>query len=246
MLRLKEQTMASSNQLTEKFQQLSQREQLLILLVGIVAIVMVTFTLFIDPVWQNITKISQQNVQIAQKNNDTATMIADLQQHLAADPNAALKQAIAKQQLQLNNLEQALVSLTTELIDPVEMRQALSQWLKLNAGVKLKAFEVLSPEPIKLVDEQTQKQAEQANKALKKSLTNSTQSATETQLYQHGIKITVTGSYFKIRDYLQYIEQSQWKIFWHKLDYQLVRYPKSEAVVELYTLSTHKEFIGVE
>lgn len=229
--------MAKTSQLQQKFQQLTSREQGLILMVGIVAIVMLSYTLMLDPLWQNISKLNQQNKEISLKNNDTATMIAELQQHLADDPNAELKQTIADQKQQLANLEQALLSLTAELIDPVEMRQALSQWLKLNAGVKLKAFEVLAPEPIQLVVESQQNMETEQHQKAKQN---------EVQLYQHGIKLTLSGSYFKIRDYLQYVEQSQWKIFWKQLDYKSIRYPQSEAVIELYALSTHKEFIGVQ
>jgi len=36
-----------------------------------------------------------------------------------------------------------------------------------------------------------------------------------------------------------------WKFFWQEFNYQLKEYPVSELEIEMYSLSTKREFIGV-
>ncbi len=63
------------------------------------------------------------------------------------------------------------------------------------------------------------------------------------QLYQHGLRITLTGTFFDIQAYLNTIEQLPKKFYWRIFDYQMQRYPQAEVVMEIYTLSMNKEFI---
>ena len=64
-------------------------------------------------------------------------------------------------------------------------------------------------------------------------------------LYRHAIKIKLSGSYFQLRDYLIQLESLSWKFFWQEFNYQLKEYPVSELEIEMYSLSTKREFIGV-
>ena len=65
------------------------------------------------------------------------------------------------------------------------------------------------------------------------------------RLYRHGIKIKLQGQYFQLKDYLMQLENLSWKFFWQEFDYQLKAYPVSQLEIEIYSLSTAQEFIGV-
>ena len=43
-------------------------------------------------------------------------------------------------------------------------------------------------------------------------------SVSNINLYRHGIKITLSGRYFELRDYLLQLEQLSWKFFWQEFD----------------------------
>ena len=87
----------------------------------------------------------------------------------------------------------------------------------------------------KKAEKQTNETANSDNQAQTKQL----------RLYRHGIKIKLQGHYFALRDYLTQLEGLSWTLFWQGFDYQLKAYPESELEVEIYSLSTAREFIGV-
>jgi len=68
-------------------------------------------------------------------------------------------------------------------------------------------------------------------------------SDSEVLLYRHGLRITMTGSFFNIQAYLNTIEQLPKKFYWEVFDYQMQDYPTAQVVMEIYTLSINKEFI---
>ena len=116
------------------------------------------------------------------------------------------------------------------------MRYALIDLLKTQPSVSLLSFEVMAAQPMTAANQSTDNNEEAENKRTgEHSLT----------LYKHGIKLKLKGSYFKLRDYLSQLEKMQWTFFWQEFDYQLIEYPNSELSIEMYSLSTQKEFIGV-
>jgi len=90
-------------------------------------------------------------------------------------------------------------------------------------------------------------QNQQVNKQVVKKVTmqKPPQSADDIGLYRHRITLKLSGSFFQLRDYLNQLEQLPWKFFWEKFDYKLIKYPKGELQIEIYSLSLKKEFIGV-
>jgi MSHA biogenesis protein MshJ len=53
------------------------------------------------------------------------------------------------------------------------------------------------------------------------------------------------GQYFDLRDYLSQIENLSWTFFWQRFDYQLGEYPVGQLSIEIYSLSTTSDFVGV-
>ena len=64
-------------------------------------------------------------------------------------------------------------------------------------------------------------------------------------LYRHSIKLKLKGRYFNLRNYLSQLEGLSWKFFWQHFQYQVAEYPNSELEIEIYSLSTTREFIGI-
>ncbi len=228
----------------EKFNNISKREQYLIIATGLIGIVFILYTLFLDTPVQRITKLNKQIAQTQTSNRNNVNSIEMLEQALLEDPNLALKKELAQYQAKLGEIDEQLLRLTSDLIDPIQMRHALIKLLKLQKGVKMLSFEVLPAEPVtknKVKADTVNTSADIANAEGNDLSAESPQ----LRLYRHGIKIKLQGQYFQLRKYLQQLEELSWKFFWQEFDYQLKEYPVSELEVEIYSLSTSQEFIGV-
>ncbi len=220
----------------EKFAELSTREQVLIMLTGLIVIVFLIGSLVLADLYKNLTLTEKQHQQLLSENNSIQAIVVELEQALQQDPNIALKQQIKEHQHALANINESLLVLTSELVDPIQMRQALEQLLQMQRGVRLVSFAVSSGEPLLLSSAVGGSDAVEAK--------NKQQKTETLGLYRHVIKLKLTGSYFKLRDYLTQLETLPWKFFWEKFDYKLKEYPKSELELEIYSLSLKQEFVG--
>jgi MSHA biogenesis protein MshJ len=224
---------------SEKYLTITPREQYMVLLTGLVAIIFIIHNFFID---DNALKIVKLEKQIIQMNNDNRTAKASIlifEEGLSKDPNESLNKQISQYKDKLNKVDVNLLKLTSDLIDPVQMRYALIQLLKTQKGVSLQSFKVIAAQPMNIASTATAV----TDDGTKTVVVNSDQPALI--LYRHAIKIKLSGSYFQLRDYLSQLEALSWKFFWQEFTYQLKEYPVSELEIEMYSLSTKREFIGV-
>ena len=114
------------------------------------------------------------------------------------------------------------------------MQQVLQELLQSRPGLHLLRLDSFSERVAVPVDTQVAE-------ALKGSPLQSL------QLYRHGVRLTLEGSYFELRDYLQAIEASGRHLFWERLDYQVGEAGPGRARIELelFTLGQAEGWIGV-
>lgn len=243
--------MSQWQQYSEKYLTMTLREQILVLITGLVVVVMGFYNLVIDGNLQQAEQLKKGNSQLVKANADLQLSIDEMRRRVADDPNKVLMTQIAAYQQKVKQIDSALLQLTSELIDPLEMRTALSELLAMQPGVTLVSFELIganrimlgSPEKRQLSEQQASK--EQAEPVQVIDANEQTAENQSIGLYRHGIRLKLTGSYFQLRNYLRQLENLSWRFFWQEFDYQLSDYPKSELMIEIYSLSTEKEFIGV-
>ena len=238
------------NNYSDKYLALSMREQYLVLVTGIVIFVMVIFTYFVEDNLSAIKKQNKEIVQLSSSNRSTANSISMLEQALLKDPNIAIKKQITQYEKKLVRVDAKLLKLTSDLIDPIQMRHALLELLNLQKGVKLISFEVMPVEPILLTADDSMtdddSKIQKSENETDSELTIASQDEPVSMgLYRHSIKLKLKGRYFNLRDYLSQLEDLSWTFFWQKFQYQLLEYPMSELEIEIYSLSTNPDFIGV-
>jgi len=227
---------------SEKFLQISIREQYLILLTGLVAVFFIIFHLFIDPIIIANNNSAKKITQLTSGNKSLLVSIADMQLALRSDPNKAIRIKISQFETKLNKADAELLKLTSDLINPVQMRYALLDLLKVEKGVSLLSFELLGAQPL------LEKNSKSADDVLTEDDKANTQLAVEhsqLNLYRHVIKLKLSGGYFELRDYLLQLEQLQWQFFWQSFNFEVQEYPESELEIIIYSLSTKQEFVGV-
>ncbi len=227
-------------EISSKFQKITTREQVLIMTTAIVVIVMLFYTFSID---RNMIKANGLSAQTRSLNTTSIGLkssITELEAVLKEDPNAGLIKQIARYESELAKVDTNLLTLTSDLINPIQMRQALLKLLDLQRGVSLLSFELIGVKPLvtsEINDEQNDKNLTDTEAKVSSENT--------LNLYRHGIRIKLSGGYFQLRDYLQQLEGISWTFFWQGFRYEVKEYPNSELEIEIYSLSTKREFIGV-
>lgn len=224
---------------SEDFLNLTIREQYLILLTGLVAVFFIIFYLFIDDKMASNNSASKKIVQLSSSNQSLKISVLELQAALQRDPNEDTRNKLTQYEAKLAKVDTKLLTLTSDLMSPIQMRYALLDLLKLEKGVSLLSFELLGATSI-LSDP-----APNSSENTSEVSTNKNEQPSNLNLYRHGIKITLSGRYFELRDYLTQLEKLPWKFFWQDFNFKLKEYPNSELEIEMYSLGTKKEFVGV-
>lgn len=218
---------------SEKYLTLTAREQYLILLTGLVAIFFIIFYFFVDPVLAANKKSATKIERLISSNSSLKSSVAELNSALQGDPDEATRNKIAQYEAKLAKVDAKLLSLTSDLINPVQMRHALLDLLRLEKGVSLLSFELLGAQPLLVLKSEAENTSEDGKKRAGHNL------------YRHAIKLKLSGSYFNLQSYLKQLEQLPWKFFWQDFNFKVQEYPKSELDIIIYSLSTKKEFVGV-
>ena len=226
---------------SEKYLALNTRDQWILLITGLVVFGMMIFTNFVEVNLASKVKQNKQRIQLASANSAMAKKIIKLDNTLVVDPNIAINKQISVYKKKLLKVDERLLKLTSDLIDPIEMRHALLELLKLEKSVKLVSFQAMPVQAIWLhnsIDDESFRVKDEAG-------VSSLDKPVSLGLYRHSIQLTLKGQYFDLRDYLSQLENLSWTFFWQKFDYQLVEYPLGELSIEIYSLSTTPEFVGV-
>jgi len=229
---------------SDNYLKLTIREQYLIFITGLVAIFFIAFYLFIDTKMIENKNSAQQIVRLQSSNQSLKISTIEMQAALQRDPNEDTRNKIAQYEAKLAKIDEKLLTLTSDLISPVQMRYALLDLLKLKKGVSLLSFELLGAQPL-LSNESSEDDSSKGNQSKEKATTDSVKPPGGLNLYRHGIKIKLSGSYFDLQSYLAQLEKLSWKFFWQDFNFKLTEYPKSELEIEMYSLGTKKEFVGV-
>ncbi len=221
------------DELQTKFINLTQRERSLAVIAGVCLILLSGYVFFIEPMMLSVDK-KQTQIERRQAELDSLdNKINELKVELNKDPNAPIKARLESLRQKIVEADNTLSNLTTDLIPAAQMPLLLENVFAQFATLDL--IEMQSIAPTKILQQQTQGDKEQGAKT----------ETIEANLYQHGVKLTLQGSYFDVQRYLERVEALPWKFYWKRFSYQVKEYPKAEVTVEIYTLSTTQAFIGM-
>ncbi|MFT5082907.1 MAG: MSHA biogenesis protein MshJ [Lentisphaeria bacterium] len=207
------------------------RERIILAFSVLAALYCIFYFLFLDSMDKRKVQL-QSRLTIA--NRDVTTLTVEekvLAKAVLNDPNATKKQTVHLLQLQLNNLDENLEHISTGLIPSEKLPQALHDVLNSMGSLKLIGMTTKTPLKLQLIDQAaSQEGGESAAELL--------------GIYKHAVDVQLEGNYFAIASYLQALQKLPWKFYWESIDYRVEQYPKAQAVIEVYTLSTEKGLIG--
>ena len=215
--------------MNDKFNLLNLRERVLVILSGVVLLVAIGYVLIIEPFYIKSDLLKRQTTQRQIDIVRFEEQIKALEKALADDPDEPLKRRVEEISSDIAALDKQLENHTFDLIPANEMSDVLEQVLSRTKGLKLIELSSIAPEKLLTQENEPDQVVEDSS---------------QVNLYQHGVKIVVEGSYFDVQRYLNEIEQLEWRFYWRQFDYFVEEYPAARVQIELYTVSTSEAFIG--
>ncbi|BDR16976.1 type II secretion system protein M [Vibrio diabolicus] len=208
--------------LEERFGEMSAREKLLIALCGLVVVIMLLFTLVLEPKLNEIISNERQLSNLKQANQKIEIDTLRIQAQLKKDPNAEIDRSISNLLTESQHLSMQLAEIIEHLITPSQMAELLENVLEQQSGIHLLSLQTLPSEPI----------------------TEDKEASQYSGYYVHPVRMELTGDYFSIANYLNKLESLPASYYWRSFSYKVEEYPKAKLVLEVYTLGSREEFIG--
>ncbi|WP_203343640.1 type II secretion system protein GspM [Vibrio diabolicus] len=208
--------------LEERFGEMSAREKVLIALCGLVVVIMLLFTLVLEPKLNEIISNERQLSNLKQANQKIEIDTLRIQAQLKKDPNAEIERAISNLLTESQHLSMQLAEIIEHLITPSQMAELLENVLEQQSGIHLLSLQTLPSEPI----------------------TEDKEASQYSGYYVHPVRMELTGDYFSIANYLNKLESLPASYYWRSFSYKVEEYPKAKLVLEVYTLGSREEFIG--
>lgn len=211
-------------EIQDLFLGLTMREKVLMLASGLLLILFGGYVWLVEPVQIKIENLTNNVNRQSSEIGKLAQQIAQIELELSRDPNEPLRQRVVSLTESIEILDESLREQTVDLIPAERMPDVLEKILSQSSN--LKVLEMNSIPPVRMMD-------------------IAADSGAQVNLFQHGVSLVLEGSYLDIMNYLEEIENLEWRFYWRRFDYLVKDHPVAKAEIELYTLSTSRAFIGV-
>lgn len=210
------------------------RERVLLLVTTLVVVFFASWEFVLAPVNQEIRNLENRRVAAETRRTDLLARQQELEQELAQDPSAELRQRLEQRQSRLDQLDQQVAETAGQLIAPRVMVALLREMLAAQDSLTLQAMELKTPEPV---------YSESAATVSGNGDTAAGQP--EPLLFAHSVELRIQGSYLEVLAYLERLEAMDDRLGWVRLSYDATSWPAGEAVIEVRTLSLEKAWLGV-
>ncbi|MDF4772223.1 type II secretion system protein GspM, partial [Vibrio parahaemolyticus] len=167
-----------------RFGEMSTREKVLTALCGLVVVIMLLFTLVLEPKLNEIISNERQLSNLKQANQKIEIDTLRIQAQLKKDPNAEIDRAISNLLAESQHLSMQLAEIIEHLITPSQMAELLENVLEQQSGIHLLSLQTLPSEPI----------------------TEDKEASQYSGYYVHPVRMELTGDYFSIANYLNKLE----------------------------------------
>lgn len=190
-------------------------------------VIFVINSLLIDPLLIKQKALSAKIVQQQQQMREAEAAMQAMADAKHNDEHSPMRARIAELKAQLQESDGYLQSRRDRLVDPAKMGELLEQVLKSHDKLNLVELKTL---PLSLLIEPP------AGKAPPSSAS---------QVYKHGVQITVKGNYLDLLRYLAELEKLPAQMFWGEVSLSVAKHPEAVLTLTVYTLSLDKTWLTV-
>ncbi|MFI3157123.1 MAG: hypothetical protein QX199_13300 [Methylococcaceae bacterium] len=209
------------NNLQEKFEALTKREKIIVVIAVVAGIGVGWDNFFYQPMQKKQQALQLELSNLKQRITDQQLTAIHLENSSHIDPNLNNRLKLAELKAEHNRLQELLMH-DKSLVPPQLMAVALSDILNRNKQLTLIKLNTL---PVATLQESKQPQ--------------------QNPIYKHGLAITFSGTYLDTLNYLKALEALHWHFIWESIDYQVKDYPIAETTIKAYTLSFKENWLGV-
>ncbi len=178
------------------------------------------------------------NAQITEQ----ATRYVSIQNNYRSDPNAFARNRQQELQQETIEIDNELRRLYGQLIQPRQMAQVLSTILQRETTLKLVTLENLPPSIMTSTNSGTMAPLVGASVI---ELEPGESPPDQINVFRHGLRMVFEGDYLETIRYLRSLENLESSFFWQSLNYEVTQWPVSRITLDIFTLSTQQEWIGV-
>jgi MSHA biogenesis protein MshJ len=205
----------------EKFESLNLRERMLVSAAIMVALLALAYTMLLEP---ELLGKKRAAAAMLQKHSEMRALDAQVQALAASraqDPQRARRERLAQLRGELADVEARILTEERRFTAPSQMRGVVEGVLARSRGVALVEMKTLAV------------------------TTLAAKEAKERLVYQHGVELTVSGSYLDLLAYLRDLEALPTPLYWGALDLDASKYPKLLMKLTVYTLSLERAWLSV-
>ena len=216
--------------ISSKVNDLALRERVLIFAAVAFLLVTMVNTLFLDPLLAQQKKLAVQVTQQQEKMKEIQAQIEALLDAKKGDAVSPERARLSLLKKQIAEGDEYLKSSCERLVQPDKMAGVLEQVLNRNGNLQLVSLRTLPVTP--LIEQSAEENGLQAAATPPGS-----------QVFKHGVQITVRGTYLDLMQYLAALERLPVQMFWGMAKMNVVKHPVAELTLTIYTLSLDKTWM---
>jgi MSHA biogenesis protein MshJ len=212
----------------DKIESISLRERAMVFAAVAVALISLMNNFLIEPM---LLKQKQLSLVVAEQQahlQEIQTNLELLAVAQKANANSPLRAQIRQSQQKIEEDEAYIKMRRDTLVPPEKVGAMLEQILNQNGRLQLISLDTLDATPML-----------EANKP------KVPHNAAEKLIYQHGVKITLRGSYTDLLAYLGALEKLPTQMLWGKASMTVLQHPTIELTLTVYTLSLDTTWLQV-
>lgn len=220
--------------LSQKWVVLSKRDRMMLFGVGLFAIAGLVDTYLTNPVRVEANTSREELQRIAQETSNKKQELAKLKSN-TEQRVSPVRQQMASLQQEIDTQKVLISEVGGMMVSPAESVEILKKLLLKHKDVQVVAFETLAPESFL--------QKHIASAADKQDISVPTPANLE-GVYQHSIRLQLSGSYPALMQYVADLKKLSNQIAWESAELK-AKYPVSELTLVLYTLSSERVWMGI-
>lgn len=234
---------------TGKFAALTRRERAIVSAALVFGGGFLIYSFAIDPFLQKAGKAATAELAARTELAQQDALMAMLKAQ-DADPDAANRSRLARTRQELALASERLARFEAGMVPPARMQAFLEGLLAKNRAIELLSLKTL---PVTLIGAPTA--APNATAAAGASAQVATDPAGDKPaqggavaaegIYQHGIEITLAGSYNDLLKYLGELEQMPQHVMWNSVSLKVDKHPRNVMVLRVHTLSLDRDWLVV-
>ena len=222
---------------------LTLRERIVIFFAAAGIMVIVGYTLWIEPEFNRSKTLTADMTQRQAEMKAIQDQIAAFAKPRDAGPEAALRARLDRARRLQAELDATIAEAERKFTAPQKMRVVLEELLAKNPRIALVSLKTL---PIVSIAEERAAAAAPggATPAAPQSAAKPPAASAARLIFRHGIELTVSGTYLDVLKYLTDLERLPTQLYWSSLELES-RFPSASIRIVVYTLSLDRAWLSV-